>query len=134
MIVRLSRNHIEMMFKEARRRYPVEACGALFGSIGGDEMRIEEVVPLKNVLESETMFQIDPEEFLRVLVEHEGRGLQHIGFFHSHPGHVSPSLIDLKYMGLWPESIWIIVSHSESRIAAYRVVDECPEEVKIITE
>ncbi|MEM2342045.1 MAG: M67 family metallopeptidase [Candidatus Bathyarchaeia archaeon] len=134
MIVRLSRNHIELLLEEARRKYPIEACGVLFGSISGDEMRVEEIVPLRNVLESETMFQIDPEEFLGVLVEHEGKGLQHIGFFHSRPGYVSPSIIDLKYMGLWPESIWIIVSHLDSKSVAYCIINERIEEVSISIE
>ncbi|MBS7607497.1 M67 family metallopeptidase [Candidatus Bathyarchaeota archaeon] len=134
MIVRLSRNYINLLLEEARRKYPIEACGVLFGSISGDEIRVKEIVPLRNVLKSEAMFQIDPEEFLRVLVEYEGKGLQHIGFFHSHPRYASPSIIDLKYMGLWPESIWIIVSHLESRITAYRIINGRIEEVSISIE
>jgi len=123
-----------MLLKETKDKYPVEACGALFGLIKSDEVFVEKVVPLKNILDSEVMFQVNPEEFLKVLMEHEGMGLQHIGFFHSHPGSPNPSPIDLKYMGLWPESIWIIVSCMDSMVAAYRVSDKKLEEVKIIVE
>ncbi|MDW8061879.1 MAG: M67 family metallopeptidase [Nitrososphaerota archaeon] len=134
MKVRLSRILSDMLLEEARRSYPIEACGVLFGSIHGDEMRIEAVVPLRNILESEYTFEIDPEEFLKVLVEYEGRGLRHIGFFHSHPGCVKPSTIDLRYMKLWPETIWMIVSYRESRIRAYRIIDESLDEATVIIE
>lgn len=134
MKVRLSRILSDILLEEARRRCPVEACGALFGSTRGDEVRVEAVAPLRNTLESEFMFQIDPEEFLKVLIECEGRGLSHVGFFHSHPGYGKPSTTDLRYMKLWPGSIWIIVSCRESRMEAYRIIDGSLEEATIIIE
>lgn len=135
MIIKMSRSQVDALLEEARRGYPIEVCGALFGLISGDEAYIEEVVPLKNVLKSEVMFQISPEEFLRVLLEHERKGLRHIGFFHSHTGCINPSSIDLKYMSLWPESIWVIVSHHpEPRVAAYRAINGRLEEVNVHIE
>lgn len=135
MIIKISRSQVNALLEEARRSYPIEICGALFGLISEDEAHVEEIIPLKNVLRSEVMFQINPEEFLKVLLEHERRGLRHIGFFHSHLGCVSPSSIDLKYMSLWPESIWIIVScHPKPKIAAYRVINDRFEEVNVNVE
>mgnify|MGYP000384756374 CR=1 FL=1 len=134
MIIKLKRSHIDILLKEAKERYPIEACGALFGLIKDEEACVEKVVPLKNMLNSEVMFQINPEEFLKALMKHERMGLRHIGFFHSHPRSPNPSPIDLRYMELWPESIWIVISCMDSTVAAYRISDGRLEEVKIIIE
>jgi proteasome lid subunit RPN8/RPN11 len=134
MIIRLRRTQINMLLKEAREKYPVEACGVLFGLIKSDEILVEKIVPLKNILNSEVMFQVNSEEFLKTLIEHEEIGLQHIGFFHSHPGSPNPSLIDLKYMELWPESIWIIISCTNFMVAAYQFSNGELKEVDIIVE
>lgn len=133
-MVKLRGRIFKLLLEEARRRYPIEACGILFGYVDGDEIRVEAAVPLRNMLESEFMFQIDPEEFLKVLIEYEGRGLSHIGFFHSHPEYSRPSMMDLRYMNLWPGSVWIIVSYRESSMEAYRIIDGCLEKATIIVE
>ncbi|MEM1543126.1 MAG: M67 family metallopeptidase [Candidatus Bathyarchaeia archaeon] len=134
MIVKLSREQANQMIEEALKRHPIEACGGIFGRMEGEIARVERVVPLRNILESEIMFQIDPEEFLRVLLDLEGEGLTHLGFFHSHPGNARPSMLDLKYMRLWPESIWIIVSSVNYEFAAYQITDGNLREVYISIE
>ncbi|MBS7641802.1 M67 family metallopeptidase [Candidatus Bathyarchaeota archaeon] len=134
MMVKLKGRLFRLLLEEVRRRYPIEACGILFGYVNSDEVRIEVAVFLRNMLESEFMFQIDPEELLKVLIEYEGRGLSHIGFFHSHPRCSKPSTMDLRYMKLWPGSIWVIVSCRESRMEAYRVIDGCLEKATIVIE
>lgn len=133
-MVRLSREQANYMIEEALKRHPIEACGVIFGRVEGDIARVERVVPLRNMLESETMFQIDPEEFLRVLLDLESRGLNHLGFFHSHPGDVKPSTLDLKYMRLWPESIWMIVSSANYEVAAYQIINGNLHEVYVSIE
>ena len=75
------------------------------------------------MLRSSTEFQIDPEEFLRGLSEAERQNWVHIGFFHSHQAPPEPSATDTKYMKLWPESVWLIVSSADHGMAAYQVVD-----------
>ncbi|MEM3745755.1 MAG: peptidase, partial [Candidatus Bathyarchaeia archaeon] len=65
MIVKLDRRNFEYFLREAEGKHPIEACGVIFGSINGEKAHIEKIVPLRNMLESETMFQIDPEEFLK---------------------------------------------------------------------
>jgi proteasome lid subunit RPN8/RPN11 len=64
----------------------------------------------------------------------ESEGLQHLGFFHSHQLNAKPSAMDLKYMRLWPEKIWLIISALNSKIAAYRVIDDKLHEVYITIE
>lgn len=134
LIIKLSREHVSQLIEEASRRHPIEACGGIFGIVKEDVAHVIKIVPLKNILESEVMFQIDPEEFLRVLLDLERDGLQHLGFFHSHHGATKPSAIDLKYMALWPGSMWIIVSSLNHDIAAYQIINGRLHEVHISIE
>ncbi|MCX8171373.1 MAG: M67 family metallopeptidase [Candidatus Bathyarchaeota archaeon] len=134
MIVRLEKKHVKLLVDRAREEHPVEICGTLFGLIHGNEAHVIKIIFLKNVLRSESMFQIDSEEFLNALLSSEEEGLQHIGFFHSHSGDVKPSAIDLKYMAFWPESIWLIVSSTSRRIAAYEFNGKNFHEIPIVME
>ncbi len=124
MIIKLNGDQIDLLVKEAQRKHPIEICGALFGDINDKkEARVKRMVLLKNLLNSETRFQINPTEFLEALLNAEREGLQHIGFFHSHPTDIKPSAIDLKYMKLWPEIVWLIISPSNRKIAAYQIIN-----------
>lgn len=124
MILKLSKDQINLLIKEAKRRYPIEICGAFFGIINKKkEVHVKKIILLKNLLNSKTKFQIDPIEFLKFLLEAEKEGLQHVGFFHSHPIGTKPSTIDLKYMKLWPETIWLIISPLNCKISAYQIID-----------
>ncbi|MEM2456940.1 MAG: M67 family metallopeptidase [Candidatus Bathyarchaeia archaeon] len=134
MILRLNKKHVKLLANRAREEHPIEICGALFGLIRENEARVVKVVILKNILRSEIMFQIDPEEFLKAFLDSEEEGLQHIGFFHSHSGDIKPSVRDLKYMTLWPESIWLIVSSTDYRIAAYEFNGKNFHEIPVIIE
>ncbi|MBS7640107.1 MAG: M67 family metallopeptidase [Candidatus Bathyarchaeia archaeon] len=124
LIIRLSKREVDWLIKAAQKSYPLEICGALFGLINSDgRILIKKVVILSNILNSSVAFQIDPEEFLAELMRSENEGLRHVGFFHSHPGSATPSDIDVKFMRLWPESIWLIISLINYEIAAYRIVN-----------
>ena len=122
MIVRLSEEQASFLIVITKERYPEEACGLLFGDLKREEAVVRKITALHNTLRSPTNFQIDPEEFLRALVEAEKEDMQHIGFFHSHPASPKPSTTDVRYMGLWPESIWLIVSSISHRMAAYQTI------------
>lgn len=123
MIVRLTKKQASLLIEETRKRHPVEACGLLFGDLKEEEAVVRRITPVRNTLSSPTYFEIDPEEFMRALVEAEKEDLQHIGFFHSHPASPTPSANDVRCMGLWPESIWLIVSSISHKMAAYQAID-----------
>jgi len=122
MIVRLSEEQASFLIVIAGERYPEEACGLLFGDLKREEAVAKKITPARNALRSPTDFQIDPEEFLRALVEAEKEDMHHIGFFHSHPASPAPSTTDVRCMGLWPESIWLIISSISHRMAAYQII------------
>jgi len=131
MIIRLTQAQAGLLIEEARKKYPIEACGLLFGDIGSGEAIVKRIVGVENLLESRTNFQVDPEEFLKALSEAEKDGMQHIGFFHSHPGAPHPSATDIRFMGLWPENIWLIISSIDYAIAAYLTENDTPREIMV---
>jgi len=124
MILRITREQNRLLIKETRKRWPEEACGLLFGDVSGKEAVVKKVVMVRNVLESPTNFQVDPEEFLKELSKAEKEGMQFIGFFHSHPAAPQPSPTDVRYMRLWPGDIWLVISSVDYSMKAYRIVDD----------
>ena len=131
MIIELNKEQVDLLIGESRKKFPKEACGVLFGSICEEKACVEKIALLKNLLDSENRFQMDPTEFLRALLDAEKKGLQHIGFFHSHPLNARPSTIDLEYMRLWPETIWLIISPLNCRMEAYQIIDGHLREVSV---
>ena len=103
----------------------------MFGHMDREEAVIEKITMTHNVLESPITFQVDPEEFLRALVEAEKDGLQLVGFFHPHPADASPSDTDLAYMRLWPDSIWLVISSISYDMSAYQITNGSPPKVRI---
>lgn len=134
MRVKLSTSQIRFLIEKTRKSHPVEACGALFGELSGSEVFVRKIVGFRNTLESAVRFRIDPEDFIKKFFEAEIEGLQHIGFFHSHSASTHPSETDIKYMKLWPETIWLIISSISYEIAAYRMTNGDLQEVPIDVE
>ena len=120
----LTEEQVSSLIEEAKRKHPVESCGLLFGSQSGRVITVKKVSPARNILESPTRFKISPEEFIEKVSEAEGEGLRLIGFYHSHPAPPAPSPIDLEYMKLWPQSVWLIISSIDHSISAYLIDDE----------
>jgi proteasome lid subunit RPN8/RPN11 len=107
--------------------YPNECCGILLGQVSGSKKEVKEVVRLKNLrlnaaraqeilpLESpgreseRNRFLIDPMEQLRVEKGARARGLDVLGYYHSHPDHPArPSEYDREHA--WPWYSYVIVS------------------------
>ena len=76
-----------------------------------------EVVPAKNQHENSrhNRYVISPAEYLRIEKAAEAKGLQIIGFYHSHPDHPArPSNFDLEHA--WPNLVYLIqaIDHGEA--------------------
>ena len=132
--LRLRHNHIELLKKEARRVYPIEACGILFGQMNLAKAVVEKVVLAPNILHSGARFEINPETVVKAILESEKKGLHFVGLFHSHPAPATPSPIDVKSMKLWGDAIWLILSSTEDKIAAFQMKDGTLEEVTLEVE
>jgi len=134
LILRLKRQHVDLLKEEARKVHPIEACAMLFGKLTQNEVSVKKVVMAPNKLQSTVRFEIDPETFVRALTEADKEDLDFIGLFHSHPAPTMPSLIDLKYMKLWGDAVWLILSSINGNLAAYQMINGKVREITIKVE
>jgi proteasome lid subunit RPN8/RPN11 len=109
--VTIAPNELEQIGRGGQAAYPNEGCGLLLGRWNGAEERIiEEVRPMENArLDSpRNRYLIRPEELLRISREVEPRGLEVVGFYHSHPDfNAVPSAFDREHA--WPGYGYLIV-------------------------
>jgi proteasome lid subunit RPN8/RPN11 len=134
LILRLKRHHAEFLKQEAKKVHPVEACAMLFGKLFQNEAVVRKVKVTPNKLKSTERFEIDAEMVASAITEAEKECLDFIGLFHSHPAPAIPSLIDLKYMKLWGDALWLILSSIDDKLAAYQLNNSTVEEVSINME
>jgi proteasome lid subunit RPN8/RPN11 len=127
MVLRIGQSEINAIRQHGARDYPKECCGLLLGVADDGNKRVREVVALKNLrtdpveaqkllplaspgVESEkNRFLIDPREQIRAEKAARGRGLDVLGFYHSHPDHPArPSKYDREHA--WPWYSYVILS------------------------
>lgn len=117
----LTKGVVDKLVDHALREAPKEACGVL----GGVENRVTDVWACRNVSSfPETCYEIAPEDLLRALEEIKAKGLEVLGFYHSHPVGLSrPSGIDEK-RATWPGYSYVIVSLSKPpAITSWKWID-----------
>lgn len=87
--------------------YPLECCGVVLG-----RKDIESAVELPNVADDRARrFVVCPQGLLQSVGEARRRGLDVVGFFHSHPhGPPAPSEEDIAKAGTWPGYYQLIAS------------------------
>jgi proteasome lid subunit RPN8/RPN11 len=134
LFLRLLGHYIKLLRQETEKVYPVEACALLFGKVSQSEAEVTKVLITKNKLISTTRFEVDPARVATAVIEAEKEGYEFIGLFHSHPAPASPSSVDLKYMRLWCDIVWLILSSTTGKLAAYQLIDGSLKEVTIRIE
>lgn len=134
LILQLQRRHIELLKKETEKVHPVEACALLFGRLYKNEAIVEKVEITQNRLRSTTRFEVNPVIVAAAITEAEKEGLEFIGLFHSHPARAVPSTIDLKFIKLWGDALWLILSITNDNLAAYQLIDGTVKEAIIRIE
>jgi proteasome lid subunit RPN8/RPN11 len=112
-MIQLAENHQTEIAAHGERDYPHECCGLLLGNFDENKAKlVVETHPISNAREEEAKrnrFMIRPEELIRGERYAETKGLEVIGFYHSHPDHPAvPSKYDLEHA--WPVYSYIIVS------------------------
>ena len=91
--------------------YPNEACGALIGRVDGPDHEVVEFRGMRNIITDRPWdrYALDPLEQLRVQKDSEARGLEIIGFAHSHPDHPPvPSRFDAEHA--WSFYSYVVAS------------------------
>ena len=102
----LGRRAHEDIVSHARDTAPAECCGLLVGA--GDA--IVEAVRTRNAAGDPNRFEIDPEDHIRARRTARQRGLEVLGFYHSHPrSPATPSPTDLAEAS-YPGHLYLIVS------------------------
>ena len=123
----IRQNEIDAIRGHGARDYPNECCGILLGHADDGRKQVVEAVPLRNLrtdpaeaqkllpLESpgreseRNRFLIDPREQMRVEKDARARGLDVVGYYHSHPDHPArPSNYDREHA--WPWYSYLILS------------------------
>lgn len=102
---------MEAVARHLEAGYPNEACGALIGRAGHATSPHEalEFRPMRNTVQDRPWdrYQLDPLEQLTVQKDAEARGLEIIGFVHSHPDH-PPSPSEFDTQRAWPFYSYIV--------------------------
>jgi proteasome lid subunit RPN8/RPN11 len=134
MTLKLDHAQTEAIRRHGSNDYPNECCGVLLGSANGTSKEVHEVVGLLNLRsdpqraqellpleqpgrESErNRFLIDPLEQLRVEKDARARGLDVLGYYHSHPDHPArPSEYDRDHAWPWYSYLIVSVERGEAR-------------------
>lgn len=129
---------MDAMRKHLEQGYPNEAAGALIGSAGEDAYRVIEFRPMRNTISDRPWdrYALDPLEQLQVQKDAEAKGLEIIGFAHSHPDHPPvPSRFDTDHA--WPFYSYVVASVQRGRLAesrAWRLTDGRFEEEPLTIE
>ena len=127
MALKLTSDLKEAIRQHSARDYPSECCGILIGRATGEDKVVQEVVPLKNLRQEperaqkllplddlgreteQNRFLIDPLDQIKVEKDARARGLDVLGYYHSHPDHPArPSNYDREHA--WPWYSYVIVS------------------------
>lgn len=119
MALRCPQAALEAVLRHGEQSYPYECCGLLLGTFQDGCRQVTAIEPLRNAnTESpRTRYDLDPREHLAAQRSARARGLEIIGFYHSHPDHpAQPSQYDLDHAA-WPGYSYLIVSIARGRRA-----------------
>src|SRR6185295_11780927 len=104
--LRISKEALDHVVAHARATVPAECCGLLVGR--GD--RIAEAIAAPNLSDDPNRFILDPQAHIETRRDARRRGLDVLGFYHSHPhSPAEPSATDLAEASYHNE-VYLIVS------------------------
>ena len=120
-----------MIYDHGRDAYPEECCGVMIGRVesGSGEVVISEVQSAENEREDSrrhNRFLISPQALLEAQRSARERGLDVLGYYHSHPDHPArPSEFDREHA--WPGTSYLIISVEEGSVVdatSWRLADD----------
>jgi len=138
----------EKIRRHGEETYPHECCGALLGRDAVLELGVEkpreifELFPLVNRRSDspQNRFSVAPQDVIDADRAAQGRGLDVVGWYHSHPDHpAKPSEYDREHA--WPWYSYIIVSVANGaagEMTSWRLQDDragyTPERIEVRPE
>jgi len=77
----------DVMVSHAESTFPNECCGAMLGTVDGDEKLVRVAAPIKNAFTGAqgARYEIGPEDLLAADAAARKEGMDLVGIFHSHP-------------------------------------------------
>lgn len=130
--MRISDELRRQMAEMGERAYPNEGCGILLGRFA-NEVEVVEVRVATNLRETgesahlpaekddrehsaRDRYVMDPRDILRAEKDARERGIEVVGFWHTHPDHAAhPSQYDADHA--WPEYVYVIMAiHSGNQV------------------
>ena len=136
-MIAINEQHLSKMRRHGERDYPFECCGLMLGRFesNGHKLVIE-TFPISNAREEEAKrnrFLIRPEELRRGEKYAREKGVDVIGFYHSHPDERAvPSKYDLDHA--WPTYSYIVVSVEKGQAVDLRSWEMEPDRSKFNAE
>jgi proteasome lid subunit RPN8/RPN11 len=130
--LRISSSAREAIVRHAAAARPRECCGVLLGR--GDD--IIEAVAARNLADDPNRFLVDPKAHIDARRDGRARGLEVVGFYHSHPhSGALPSVTDLAEAA-YPELLYLIVSvdREPAEVRAFRLGRGNFDEIPLVTE
>lgn len=106
---------LQRIYQQAKKSYPYECCGILIGR-NQERKRVEDILETENqeVQRGRDRYVIDGRDFFRVDKTTARKGLEIIGFYHSHPDFACiPSSTDQELA--WQGYSYLIVSLGEGK-------------------
>ena len=87
--LRMSGELYETIRRYGERTYPHECCGVLLGRSSEDGNAVEAAIEAGNTRtdSAHNRYNIAPQELIRIQRQARERGLDIVGFYHSHPDH-----------------------------------------------
>lgn len=128
MAIRLKESHLDAMKRRAEAAYPEECCGLLLGRELAEVKAVEELLPLGNAREDSphNRFLIPPEKMKEGNRLARARGMEIVGFYHSHPdAEPRPSAYDLEHAWPWYAYVILWVKGGEAvEVTAWRMAED----------
>lgn len=124
----------DVIAEHSLEEYPLEACGILLGHRKGPVKSVSRVFKARNILNSPSRYEIDPEDQLAAFTLADRESIEVVGFYHSHPyWEAEPSKIDAA-MAFYRDTSYVIYSIPTRSLASFiwNGNEFIPEEVKII--
>lgn len=112
MAIELSGKDLDAIRRHGEETFPHECCGFMLGKTNGDAKQVVELIQADNEREDEAQrnrFLITPDAYMKGEKAARTKGLDIVGFYHSHPNAPArPSQYDLDHA--WPFFSYVIVS------------------------
>jgi len=121
-VIKIAEPHLTEMRAHGERDYPYECCGLMLGPFADGQKQVVETYAISNAREEaakRNRFLIRPDELMRGEKYARDKGLDVVGFYHSHPDdRAVPSQYDLEHA--WPTYSYIVMSIEKGRAVDLR--------------